>query len=580
MYLSRNLLNRLFLGEVRIDKPMEKIVTRKVKASLQNLLKEAAFKGKELGALAFDTLPEINLEIPKDKAHGNFASNLAMVLSKAARKPPREVAQSLIDNFEPNPYLAKVEMAGPGFINFYLNDCWLSDVLADILREKDNYGNNSDLEGIKIQLEFVSANPVGPMNVVNARAAALGDTLSHLFKACGALTEKEYYVNDYGVQVYTLGRSLDARYRELLGEKVEFPEDGYQGEYIIDMARQIIETEGDSYLKIPEAKRIELFRDLGYRQILASQKQDLLDYGVKYDRWFSERSLHEAGDVDKIFGVLAKRGLTYESEGAIWLRTSDFGDDKDRVLKTGDGRTTYFTADIAYHLNKFKRGFDLVIDIWGPDHHGYIPRMKAAMAALGIEPDRLEVLIAQQINLIKDGKPFKMSKRRGEFITMADLLEEVGNDAARWFFLMRSPDSHLDFDMDLARSQSNENPVFYVQYAFARICSIFRQAAPEQQTCEDLESVVDYWDEEEKLLIEKASHFPDLLAEAAKRREPHRLTGYLLELATLFHSYYNKRRFISDDLALTKSRLAVAKALGYIFERGLKMLGVSAPERM
>lgn len=559
---------------------METIITRKVKASLQNLLTEAALQGREEGKLAFDTLPEINLEIPKDKAHGNFASNLALVLSKSAKKPPREVAQSLIDNFKANPYLDKVEIAGPGFINFYLNDCWLSEVLASILTQKDNYGNNSDLKGIKIQLEFVSANPVGPMNVVNARAAALGDTLSHLFRACGALTEKEYYVNDFGAQVYTLGRSLDARYRQLLGEDVEFPEDGYQGEYITEMARQIIETEGDSYLKFPEAKRIELFRDLGYQQILASQKQDLLNYGVKYDHWFSERSLHESGEVDKILGILTERGLTYESENAVWLRTSNFGDDKDRVLKTSDGRTTYFTADIAYHLNKFKRGFDLVIDIWGPDHHGYIPRMKAAMAALGIEPDRLEVLIAQQINLIKDGKPFKMSKRRGEFITMADLLEEVGNDAARWFFLMRSPESHLDFDMDLARSQSNENPVFYVQYAFARICSIFRQATDEQQTFHDVASLTGHWDEEEQQLIEKASHFPDLVSEAAKRREPHRLTGYLLELATLFHSYYNKRRFISDDLALTKARLAVAKSLGYVFERGLKMLGVSAPERM
>ncbi len=559
---------------------METIVTRKIKAGLQSLLKEAALKGKELGKLAFDTLPEINLEIPKDKAHGNFASNMAMVLSKTVKKPPREVAQSLIDNFEANPYLAKVEIAGPGFINFHLNDRWLSEVLASIFRQKDEYGNNPDLKGIKIQLEFVSANPVGPMNVVNARAAAFGDTLSHLFKACGALTEKEYYVNDFGVQVYTLGRSLDARYRELLGENIEFPEDGYQGEYITDMVRQTIENEGDSYLKFPEAKRIELFRDLGYQQILASQKHDLLNYGVKYDHWFSERSLHEAGEVDETLGILAERGLTYESEEAIWLRTSNFGDDKDRVLKTGDGRTTYFTADIAYHLNKFKRGFDLVIDIWGPDHHGYIPRMKAAMAALGIEPDRLEVLIAQQINLIKEGKPFKMSKRRGEFITMADLLEEVGNDAARWFFLMRSPDSHLDFDMDLARSQSNENPVFYVQYAYARICSIFRQSTDEQQAYRDDQSLIEYWDEEEKLLIEKASHFPDLIGEAARRREPHRLTGYLLELATLFHSYYNKRRFIGDDLALTKSRLAVAEGLGYIFERGLKMLGVSAPERM
>jgi arginyl-tRNA synthetase len=559
---------------------METIVARRVKECLGSLLKESALKAKELGKLDFDTLPEINLEIPKEKAHGSFASNLAMLLSKTAKKPPREIAQVLIDNFGPNPYLADVQIAGPGFINFYLNDRWLGEVLAGVLEQKEEFGNNPDLEGEKIQLEFVSANPVGPMNVVNARAAALGDTLSRLFKACGAVVQKEYYVNDYGVQVQTLGRSIDARYRELLGEKVEFPEDGYQGDYIYDIARQLITDKGDSYMQLPEGERVELFRDLGYKQILASQKQDLENYGVEYDCWFSERSLHEAGKVDQVLDFLEKRGLTYENEAAVWLRTTNFGDDKDRVLRTSDGRTTYFTADIAYHLNKFERGFDLVINIWGPDHHGYIPRMKAAVETLGIERDRLEVLIAQQINLIKDGKPFKMSKRRGEFITMADLLEEVGNDAARWFFLMRSPESHLDFDMDLARSQSNENPVFYVQYAYARICSIFRQATADQEVVQFDESILKYWDQEEKNLIEKASHFPDLLSEAAKRREPHRLTGYLLELATLFHSYYNKRRFISDDLGLTKSRLAIAKGLGYVLERGLKILGVSAPERM
>lgn len=559
---------------------METIIARKVKESLENLLKEAALKAKKSGHLVFDALPEINLEIPKEKAHGSFASNLAMLLSKAAKKPPREIAQLLIANFEPNTYLDQTQIAGPGFINFYLNDRWLGEVLASILDQKENFGANSDLKGNKTQLEFVSANPVGPMNVVNARAAALGDTLSHLFKACGAVAEKEYYVNDYGVQVYTLGKSIDARYRELLGEKVEFPEDGYQGDYIYDIARQIISDQGDSYLKLTEEKRIETFRDLGYKQMLASQKQDLLNYGVEYDCWFSERSLHEAGEVDKVLEVLEQRGLTFESEDALWLQTTNFGDDKDRVLRTSDGRTTYFSADIAYHLNKFERGFDLVINIWGPDHHGYIPRMKAAIEALGIGRDRLEVLIAQQINLIKDGKPFKMSKRRGEFITMADLLAEVGNDAARWFFLMRSPESHLDFDMDLARSQSNDNPVFYVQYAYARICSIFRQANEEQQVLNYDESVLQYWDEEEKSLVEKASRFPDVIGEAAKKREPHRLTGYLLELATLFHSYYNKRRFINDDPGLTKSRLMIAKAMGYTFLHGLKILGVSAPERM
>jgi arginyl-tRNA synthetase len=559
---------------------MQNIVTRKIKESLRDALTKALFDSRKRGRLTIVDPPEIILEVPKDKVNGNYATNLAMVLTKQLKRPPREIAQIIIDQLPANPYLAEVKVAGAGFINFYLNNLWLGEVLQSIMEAKDDFGCNQDLANLKIQLEFVSANPVGPMNVVNARAAALGDSLGRLFSACGAEVQREYYVNDHGVQVWTLGRSIDARYRELLNQSVEFPEEGYQGEYIYDMARAIIADKQDYYLQFPEEKRIEIFRDLGYQQILASQKADLAGYGVNYDCWFSERGLHQDGTVAKVMQDLIDKGLTYEADGAMWLRTTGFGDDKDRVLRTADGRTTYFTSDIAYHLNKFGRGFHRVIDIWGPDHHGYIPRMKAAMAAVGIDPDRLEVLIAQQINLLKDGQPFKMSKRRGEFITMTDLLEDVGNDAARWFFLMRSPESHLDFDLDLAKSQTNENPVFYVQYAYARICSIFRQANPEQLAFGNSRDLVQYWDEEEASLIEKAAQFPDLISETAKRREPHRLTGYLLELATLFHSYYNRRRFISEEIETTQARLALAGGLRHIFKHGLEVLGVSAPERM
>lgn len=560
---------------------MENIITRKVKTSISDSLRQAAVKARETGELSYDALPDINLEVPKDKSHGNFAANLALVLAKSAKLPPRKVAETLVAYWEANPYLEKIEVAGPGFINFYLNRFWLAETLEAILASGLAYGDNSDLAGQKIQLEFVSANPVGPMNVVNARAAALGDTLGNLFTACGAAVEREYYVNDHGVQVLTLGRSLNARYRELLGEAAEFPEEGYRGEYLYEMARWLIAEKGRSYLELGEEERVLLFRDLGYRRILESQKEDLGRYGVHYDCWFSERSLHEDGTVERVFAELTQKGLTYEKEGAVWLRTSQFGDDKDRVLRTADSRTTYFISDIAYHLNKFGRGFDRVIDIWGPDHHGYIPRMKAAMEAVGIRPDRLEILIAQQINLLKDGQPFKMSKRRGEFITMNDLLEDVGNDAARWFFLMRSPDSHLDFDLDLAKSQSSENPVYYVQYAYARICSIMRQADPALLDFGNgLQELALFWDEEEETLLEKAAHFPDLISETAKRREPQRMTGFLLELATLFHSYYNRRRFIGDDPEQSRSRLAVARAMGFVLERGLKILGVAAPERM
>ncbi|HEX7712702.1 MAG TPA: arginine--tRNA ligase [Bacillota bacterium] len=560
---------------------MEQIVTRRVLQKLRESLTTAAEQARSQGRLVFEELPEFTLEVPKDKNHGNFATNLAMMLSKPNRKPPRELAELIIANLPSNPYCDRVEVAGAGFINFYLNNTWLLEVAESILTEKERFGNNADLTGFKVQLEFVSANPVGPMNVVNARAAALGDTLGNLFTACGAEVEREYYVNDFGVQVTALGRSLDARYRELLGQTVEFPEDGYQGEYIYDMARELIDAQGDSYLKLSETERIQTFRDLGYRRILKTQKTDLENYGVHYDCWFSERSLHEGGEVAKVLQTLTDRGLTYEQDGALWLATSKYGDDKDRVLRTADGRTTYFLSDIAYHLNKFGRGFERVIDIWGPDHHGYIPRMKAAMAAMGIEPDRLEVLIAQQINLLKEGKPFKMSKRRGEFITMTDLLQEVGNDGARWFFLMRSSDSHLDFDLGLAKSQSNENPVFYVQYAHARICSIFKQSAGGSLPGpEDIPGLSRHWDEEEQALLEKAALFPELVVGAAHHREPHRLTGYLLELATLFHSYYNRRRIIAEEPEVTRARLAVAESLGYIFRRGLELLGVSAPEHM
>jgi len=559
---------------------MEKIVTRKIIANLKESLIKAAEIACTQGTLAFTELPEIILEVPKEKQHGNFATNLALILAKPAKLAPRKIAELLVANLEENQYVTKVEIAGPGFINFYLSKQWLFEVMEQIEAQQADYGQNADLVGRKIQLEFVSANPVGPMNVVNARAAALGDTLANLFNACGAEAKREYYINDYGVQVETLGRSLEARYREELGQKVEFPAEGYRGEYLYDLARQIISEVGDAYLAYPEAERVQLFKEFGYQRMLAEQKRDLANYGVNYDHWFSERQLHENGIVAKVLQELIERGLTYESEGALWLKTSLYGDDKDRVLRTADGRTTYFTPDIAYHLNKFGRGFDLVIDIWGPDHHGYIPRMKAALIAMGIEAARFEVLIAQQINLLKDGQPFKMSKRRGEFITMVDLLEEVGNDAARWFFLMRSPESHLDFDLDLAKSEKSENPVFYVQYAHARIHSIFQNAKQNKLSAACRTELMEKWDEAEIELVEKVAHFPEVISEAAKKREPHRLTNYLLELATLFHSYYFKRRIIVEDSLETEARLAVAGAVGFVLKHGLNILGVNAPERM
>lgn len=559
---------------------MKQPVFREVQNRLKEEIRQAWAKASQEGLLPEPTGDiEILLEIPKERVHGNFATNLAFVLAKPARRAPREIATILVDKLVDSDLVNQAEVAGPGFINFFLKQSWLNRVLVALVEAPEEYGRVDDLAGKKIQLEFVSANPVGPMNVVNARAGALGDSLARLFKFCGAEVAKEYYINDYGIQVYTLGRSIDARYRELLGQEVVFPEDGYQGEYIYDLARALIEEKGRSLLEMSEEKRIEACRDWGYKKILASQQKDLADYGIIYDQWFSERSLHEAGRVDQVVAEMKERGLLYEEEEAVWFRSTEFGDDKDRVVRTADGRTTYFVADIAYHLNKFARGFDHLINIWGPDHHGYIPRMKAAMAAFGFDPNRLEVLIAQQINLLKEGKPFKMSKRRGEFITMRDLLEEVGNDAARWYFLMRSPDSHLDFDLELAKKETAENPVFYVQYAHARISSIFRQLDGEFiPDPEFIASVV--WEDDEKEILEKVAVFPEVVSGAAREREPHRLTNYLLDLATLFHSYYNRKRFLTEEEQLTKARILLAYAVQNVVRNGLGLLGISAPEQM
>lgn len=560
---------------------MASAVIFEIRRQLGQLIKESIQQAIQSGAFPEKDLPNLLLEVPKDRNHGHFATNIALMLARDVKLPPRQVAEVIIDKFPPTDLLERIEVAGPGFINFWLRREWLGQVAGETLQSAAEYGNADTLAGQKIQIEFISANPVGPMNVVNARAGAMGDSLARLFAACGAQVEREYYVNDFGVQVWTLGRSIEARYRELLGETVEFPEEGYKGDYISDLAQEVQRQAGDVFRSLPEQERVEYCRELGYQRILKSQQEDLAAYGIVYDVWFSERSLHQNGSVEAVFKLFTEKGLLYEAEGAVWLKTTLFGDDKDRVLRTADGRTTYFVSDIAYHLNKFDRGFDHLIDIWGPDHHGYIPRMKAAMAATGIDPARLEVLIAQQINLLKGGIPFKMSKRRGEFITMQDLLSEVGNDAARWYFLMRSAESHLDFDLELAKSQTSENPVFYVQYAHARICSVFRQCSEakmawEGWTPEDLS----VWENDEEEVFELIARFPEIVTAAAAGREPHRITGYLLELATLFHAYYNRKRFLGEEPAVSHGRLTLAAAVRVTIAKGLELLGISAPERM
>lgn len=555
-------------------------VIQEIRKAVEVALMEAVHRAKADGVLPSDAPENIRLETPKDRSHGHFATNAALMLARPAKCPPKDVAAALLSRFPDVEYLSRTEIAGPGFINFYLSSQWLGAVTEEALRMRSKYGDTETLDE-KIQLEFVSANPVGPMNVVNARAGAVGDCLGRVFASCGARVEREYYVNDFGVQVWMLGRSVEARCRELLGEDVDFPEEGYRGDYITDLAKEFLAQTGSDFRQKTDEERVELCKEYSYQTILRSQEEDLAAYGIHYDVWFSERSLHQNGVVDATIAKLDQKNLLYEADGALWLKTSLFGDDKDRVIRTADGRTTYFISDIAYHLNKFERGFDRVIDIWGPDHHGYIPRMKAAMAAFDIAPERLEVLIAQQINLLKNGVPFKMSKRKGEFITMQDLLNEVGNDAARWYFLMRSTDSHLDFDLELAKAQTSDNPVFYVQYAHARICSVFRQTTELQGEWSGYHNDdLKMWEDDEAEILEVVARFPDVIVAAGESREPHRITGYLLELATLFHAYYNRKRFLGEAPKLTHARLSLAAAVQVTIAKGLSLLGISAPERM
>lgn len=548
---------------------------------LQDLILKAIDEAVAAGDLAPYEVPEFVLETPKDPKHGDFASNVALASAKAARRAPREVAEILVKYIPVGEFIAKVEVAGPGFINFFLSRAWLGDILRAVEQQGENYGSSNYGQGEKVLLEFVSANPVGPLNVVNARAAAVGDTLARLFRACGYDVGTEFYVNDAGNQADVFARSLIARCHQLVDPSYPFPEEGYPGEYIIDLAKQLLQERPD-FLDLPDAEQFVFCKRWGTDQMVDWQAQDLREYGVEFDLWFRERDLHARGELESIIALFREKGYLYEKDGALWFRSTAFGDDKDRVLVKSDGSYTYVTADIAYHYDKLKRGYTKLIDILGPDHHGYIGRMKAAVQALGYSADTLEVLILQYVALLRDGKPVKMSKRAGEFITMRDLVDEVGADAARFFFLMRSLESHLDFDMNLAVEQSSENPVFYVQYAHARICSILRQAA-EAGVAVPTTADVDLGllsEESEINLIKKLGELPEEILQAATHREPHRIARYALDLASIFHSFYTHCHVLGEEPPLRDARLVLVKCVLAVLRRALHLLGVSAPEQM
>lgn len=506
-----------------------------------------------------------------------------MVLASELKLPPRKVAEIVIKYLDDKQhYLEEVEVAGQGFINFFLSDEWFYNVLRDISKRGLEFGNSSLGEGIKVLIEFVSANPVGPMHIGHGRWAAVGDALANVMAATGYEVSREFYINDFGNQMKIFGRSVAARYEELLGKEVTFPEDGYKGEYVKEIAREIIEKNGDKYLNLSEEDRAELFQEIAYRQVLAHIKNVLLSMGVKFDVWFSEASLHRSGAVKRVISELKEKDFVYEKDGAVWLKTSAFRDEKDRVLIRENDEPTYFAADVAYHENKLERGFQKLINIWGADHHGYVGRMKAAIKALGYSEDVFEVVIGQMVNLLRAGEPVRMSKRTGEMVTLEELLDEVGKDALRFLFLMRGTNSALDFDIELAKKQSSENPVYYVQYAHARICSIIKFAREKGFLLESIDKVgLSSLKEAAELdLIRKLAEFEDLVERAALMRAPHIFTEYLQDLGSLFHVFYTKCRVIGEDENLSKARLFLSDCTRLVLKKGLSLIGVEAPESM
>ncbi|WP_339220873.1 arginine--tRNA ligase [Paenibacillus sp. FSL W7-1332] len=535
------------------------------------------------GLVSREELPGITLEVPKDKSHGDLATNVAMQLTRIAKKNPRQIAEAILEHLDrAKASIEKAEIGGPGFINFTLDKGYLYPIVALVEEQGDNYGRIATGEGQKVQMEFVSANPTGSLHLGHARGAAVGDALCNVLDFAGYEVTREYYINDAGNQVVNLIKSLEARYLQELGQDAEMPEDGYHGEDIKGFAKELVAEKGDSLLSMDPGERAAFLRQFGLEKELDKIKRDLNRFRVHFDEWFSETSLYENGLVEKSLEELKSKGEAYEKDGATWLRTTDYGDDKDRVLVKNDGTYTYLTPDIAYHRNKYERGYDKILNIWGADHHGYIPRMKAAMEALGNDPDKLIVLIAQMVSLFQDGEKVKMSKRTGKAVTMEDLMDEVGVDAIRYFFTMRSMDSHLDFDMDLAVSTSNENPVFYVQYAHARICSVFRQAEEQGVNLLPLSEVnlSVLTTEHEYDILRKIGELPQEVSLAAENYAPHRLIRYVYELASLFHSYYRAERVITEDTDQTQARLALLRAVRTVIANVLRLMGVSAPERM
>ena len=582
-----------------------------MKDQLQDLIKKCIQDLISKGIL-IEMPPNVRLDHTKDNSHGDYATNIALMLSKQAKMNPVDLAKIIVDQLEESSFINKIEIAGPGFINFFISDESSSSVVSEIIDQEALYGSSEIGQGKKVLLEYVSANPTGPLHVGHGRGAAYGATISNLLRAVGFKVDNEYYVNDAGRQMDILAVSIYLRYLSLCGENLRFPDNGYQGQYIKDIAQVIYESSGEEFYKkldlifanvskdgseggdkeshidglIENSKSIlgDSFRaifQVGIESILGGIKSDLSEFGVVFEKWFSEQSLIDTGLSESCISKLKESQKVYEKDGALWFKTTNYGDEKDRVVVRDNGNHTYFASDIAYHFDKFERGYDKIINVWGADHHGYISRVKASIDALGHSPDKLEILLVQFANLYRGGSKVQMSTRSGSFVTLEDLRKEVGNDAARFFYILRKSEQHMDFDLDLAKSKTNENPVYYIQYAHARICSVFRQANEKEMEVDHSQANLSLLTEGiEKNIIKELSRYKSVLESSAIQYEPHQLAYYLRDLSTHFHSYYNACKFIVEDKHLTQARLSLIHATRQILINGLSILGVSAPESM
>ncbi|MCY8089180.1 arginine--tRNA ligase [Bacillus sonorensis] len=554
-------------------------IVEQMKDALKQEIKEAVIKA---GLAEAADIPEVVLEVPKDKAHGDYSTNMAMQLARIAKKAPRSIAEDIVASFDKGKAsIDKLDIAGPGFINFYMDNQYLTKLIPAVLEAGEAYGETNVGAGERVQVEFVSANPTGDLHLGHARGAAVGDSLCNILEKAGYDVSREYYINDAGNQINNLALSVEVRYFEALGKEKPMPEDGYRGEDIKEIGRKLAEEFGDRFIHEEESERLAFFREYGLKYELGKLREDLENFRVPFDVWYSETSLYQNGKIDKALETLREKGHIYEEDGATWFRSTAFGDDKDRVLIKNDGSYTYLLPDIAYHKDKLDRGFQKLINVWGADHHGYIPRMKAAIEALGYDKETLEVEIIQLVHLYKNGEKMKMSKRTGKAVTMRDLIDEVGLDAVRYFFAMRSADTHMDFDLDLAVSSSNENPVYYAQYAHARICSMLRQGEEKGLLPGGNLELEKISSEKEYDVLKVIGTFPEAVADAAQKRIPHRITNYIFELASVLHSFYNAEKVLDPaDEEKSRARLSLMKATQITLNNALKLIGVFAPEKM